>query len=90
MFAMRRILIAVFLAGAMLVGWSAAVGAGQTHREPVKGISHLVKPGETLWSIATDAYPGEDPRDGIRWIQRANDLHGGLIRPGMQVIVPAR
>lgn len=87
---MRRILIASLLAGALLVARGAAVGAGQTHREAPKGVSHQVTAGETLWSIARDAYPGEDPRDGIRRIQRANDLHSGLIRPGMRVVVPAR
>jgi hypothetical protein len=90
MFAMRRLLLAALLAGAMLVARSATVGAGQAHREPVEGISHLVMPGETLWSIARDAYPAEDPRDGIRRIQAANDVRGGLIRPGMRVILPAR
>lgn len=87
---MQRILVAAVLAIALLVARAATVGAGQTHKEPIKGFTYQVKPGETLWSIARDVYPDEDPRDGIRWIQDANDLRGGLIRPGMQVIVPAR
>lgn len=86
---MRRLLVAALLAIALLVGRAATVGAGQTHREPVKGVSHVVKPGETLWSIARQAYPGQDPRDGIRRIMRANELRGGLITPGMHVVMPS-
>ena len=87
---MHRILVAVVLAVALLVARAATVGADQTHEEPGKSFTYQVKPGQTLWSIARDVYPDEDPRDGIRRIQDANDLRGGLIRAGMQIVVPTR
>lgn len=84
---MRRMFVAFLLAGAMLVARSAAVGAGP---ERVEGVERVIQPGQTLWSISRDAYPGEDPRDGVRRIRLANRLEGGLIRAGTTIFVPSR
>jgi Tfp pilus assembly protein FimV len=52
---------------------------------PVKVVQ--VEPGDTLWSIATRAAPGEDPRDLIDEIEELNSLDGSL-PVGSSVAVP--
>jgi LysM repeat protein len=49
--------------------------------------TYVVRPGDTLWSIAASRYGG-DPREAIWRIQRRNDLDGGLLRPGERLVLP--
>jgi len=46
-----------------------------------------VESGDTLWTIASRAAPGQDPRDLIDRIEELNSLHGSL-RVGSQIAVP--
>lgn len=48
---------------------------------------YVVRPMDTLWSIATASYEG-DPREAIWRIQRRNRLDGTLLRPGEQLVLP--
>ena len=48
---------------------------------------YVVKPGDTLWSIATSHYAG-DPRDAIYRIDRSNHLRGSVIVPGQKLVLP--
>jgi len=48
---------------------------------------YVVKPHDTLWSIAAHAYGG-DPRAGIWKIEKANHLAGATIVPGEKLVVP--
>jgi predicted Zn-dependent protease len=64
----------------------AATGSGERGRPvPVRMVQ--VEAGDTLWSIATRAVPGEDPRDLIHEIEELNSLDGTL-RVGSEVAVP--
>jgi nucleoid-associated protein YgaU len=69
---------------AVLVLWGvvarASNGAG---RERV----YIVKPHDTLWTIAARTYGG-DPRAGVWRIQQANHLAGATIVPGEKLVVP--
>ena len=47
----------------------------------------VVRPGDTLWSIAARAYGG-DPRDGVWKIERRNHLSGSTLVPGQRLAVP--
>jgi hypothetical protein len=55
-------------------------GAGREH-------IHVVRPAETLWSIAAANYAG-DPRDAVWRIERRNRLHAALLRPGQRLVLP--
>ena len=55
--------------------------------EPVPVRMVQVEAGDTLWSIATRAAPGEDPRDLIDEIQELNSLEGSL-PVGTEIAVP--
>jgi nucleoid-associated protein YgaU len=74
----------VCLFGLILLVWSvvprSSEGAGRAR-------SYVVRPGDTLWSIAAARYPG-DPRDGIWRIERTNDLAGAAISPGETLVLP--
>ena len=48
---------------------------------------YIVKPHDTLWSIAARTYGG-DPREGVWKLQRANHLTGATIVPGEKLVVP--
>jgi LysM repeat protein len=69
---------------AALVLWGvvarASSGAGREH-------VYVVKPHDTLWTIAARTYGG-DPRAGIWRIQKANHLAGATIVPGEKLVVP--
>ncbi|MDQ0642134.1 LysM peptidoglycan-binding domain-containing protein [Microbacterium murale] len=48
-----------------------------------------VMPGDTLWAIAEDVAPGEDPRTVISEIEKLNALGGGSLQVGQQLAIPA-
>jgi LysM repeat protein len=50
--------------------------------------SYVVKPADTLWSIAARTYAG-DPREGIWKLQQRNGLHDATLVPGQKLILPA-
>lgn len=52
-----------------------------------KPVKYIVKPTDTLWSIATTHYAG-DPRQGIWQLQRRNHLRGTILVPGQRLVLP--
>jgi LysM repeat protein len=76
-----RITIIVLIAGF-------AVGlAARPSGSAGKPISYVVKPTDTLWSIATKHYAG-DPREGIWELQQHNHLQGTTLVPGQRLVLP--
>ncbi len=71
-------LVATFLGWSLLTRASDGAGPAQVY---------VVKPGDTLWSIAAARYAG-DPREGIWKLQRRNDLAGTTISPGERLVLP--
>ena len=75
-----RIIVIVLLA---VVAWGvfarASSGAGPER-------THVVKPGDTLWSIATARYDG-DVREAVWRIEQRNGVRG-LLRPGQRLVLP--
>jgi Tfp pilus assembly protein FimV len=75
-------------------GWAgpavAALGGAPERIEPVSSTTHLVRPGDTLWSIARDVAPGSDPRPVVDALVAANgDLDPGSLVPGRVLVIPA-
>jgi hypothetical protein len=48
----------------------------------------VVRPGQTLWSIASAAEPGADPRDVVQEIMTANAMSDTTISAGQLLWVP--
>jgi hypothetical protein len=74
----------VIVALVAVVGWAllarSSSGAGREH-------VYVVRPTDTLWSIAAARYPG-DPRDGVWKLQHRNHLTDTTILPGERLVVP--
>lgn len=67
-----------------VVAWASLArtssGAGRPER-------YVVRPADTLWSIAQAHYAG-DPREGIWKLEQANHLRDATIVPGETLLVP--
>ena len=50
--------------------------------------SYVVKPTDTLWSIAARSYAG-DVREGVWKLQKRNHLGSATLQPGQRLILPA-
>jgi LysM repeat protein len=48
---------------------------------------YVVRPGDTLWTVAERAYAG-DPREGVWKLQQRNHLASATIVPGERLVVP--
>jgi LysM repeat protein len=67
---------------ALVVGYAARGSSGAGPRQ-----IYIVKPGDTLWSIASRSYAG-DPREGVWEIQQRNHLASATISPGEKLVLP--
>jgi hypothetical protein len=66
------------------VGVGAGTGAGAVAGAGVSVV--VVAPGDTLWSIAADLVPGEDPRPLVATLIELNG--GDPLQIGQQIVVP--
>lgn len=76
-----RLVIIVVVAVLLWAVLARDTGAGPPPR------FHVVRSGETLWSIAEASYAG-DPREGVWLLQERNDLSGPTIVPGQRLQLP--
>jgi len=74
----------IVIAAAALLAWTAFAHPLAAHGPKQ---TYVVKPYDTLWSIASSHYAG-DPRDAVYRIERANDVSGGVLRPGQVLVLP--
>jgi hypothetical protein len=51
-------------------------------------LTHVVAPGETLWSLAERQAGREDPRNYIYDVEKLNGLGPGPIYPGERLLLP--
>lgn len=92
-FLRRRVLVAA-LAAVMVGPWvgplhDALSGSGAAPL-PVSRGTYLVRPGDTLWSVAERLAPGEDPRPLVDAIALANGLDARGLQAGTTLVIPAR
>jgi len=76
-----KLLILVCLAafvGALAARGSSGAGPKRTY---------VVRPGDTLWTVAERVYAG-DPREGVWKLQSRNHLAGMTINPGERLTLP--
>ena len=64
-----------------------AVRRGEAPDPPAQRVV-VVREGDTLWSIARQARPDEDPRITIEAIVRSNEVDAGALVPGQSLAVP--
>lgn len=75
-------LLIVLAAAALAVGFAArsSHGAGPER-------TYVVRPADTLWSIAERSYAG-DVREGVWRLERRNHLRDATLVPGQTLVVP--
>ncbi len=62
-------------------------GSAAAHPGPQEEVRYVVKPGDTLWAIASAHYAG-DPRAAVAKIAARNGIEGGLLVPGEKLVLP--
>lgn len=84
---MKRLPVA-FLLVAALLGVGAKTVTARQQRPAPPAWTHVVEQGETLWELARQAAPREDPRGVVERLVEANHLRGAAIRPGQRLVLP--
>jgi LysM repeat protein len=79
MFVKLLILVCVLALGVGLAAHGSS-GAGPKR-------TYIVRPGDTLWSVAQRTYAG-DPRQGVWELEQRNHLAAATIVPGEKLVVP--
>lgn len=75
-------LVAVALASAVV--WTGSVRPSEANAPPR---SYVVRPGDTLWAIASRTYAG-DPRAAVWKLREENGLATAPLRPGQRLRLP--
>jgi hypothetical protein len=88
-----RVVVVLALVIVLLVLTAIAVqapsGAANESATPATHEVIVVRPGDTLWSIAKDHAPGRDIRAVIHEIEELNGLASGRISAGQRLFLPA-
>jgi nucleoid-associated protein YgaU len=84
-FSTRRLLAAVAAFALLTVGFA----LGARGDAPARYTTLVVQPGDTLWSIATEHYPGDDVRARVQDIEDSNGLSGPTIQVGQSLKLPS-
>jgi LysM repeat protein len=70
------------------IGWGLAGGVGAS-TAPAAAVTVVVRPGDTIWSIAESHVAGGDVRDEVAQILALNRLSSPIIQPGETLVIPA-
>ena len=84
-FRVRVVLGAAVILAALATG-PRLVSAGTSDGAPLN--THIVEAGETLWKIARDNAPDEDPRSYVYELKRLNHLTSVQVFPGQSLRLP--
>jgi LysM repeat protein len=85
----RVVLLVLLLAVATAVAGLVAA-PGQAAERPTAAPTVVVRPGDTLWSIARRYEPRRDPFETIDDIRRLNGIEDFTVHPGQQLTMPSR
>jgi LysM repeat protein len=75
-----------------IFGHISASQASSAHTPAVATSVVIVQPGQTMWGLAAQVAPNDDPRDTIERIAQLNSLTGAqssTVYPGQRLVVPA-
>ena len=75
-------LLILFCVAVLAVGLAAHSSNGAGPKR-----AYVVRPGDTLWTVAERTYAG-DPREGVWQLEQLNHLATATISPGEKLLVP--
>lgn len=75
-------LLVLVVAAALFVGMAARSSHGAGPEQ-----TYVVKPADTLWSIAEHTYAG-DVREGVWKLEQRNHLRTDVLVPGQKLVLP--
>jgi Tfp pilus assembly protein FimV len=84
----RRRRLTAAAVGVLLVLALPAASRAVTDRHADPSNTYVVRPGDTLWTIAVRLSPGSDPRPVIDRIVRTNGIDAANLVPGQQLQLP--
>jgi nucleoid-associated protein YgaU len=87
----RRVVagLSIAIGLAVAVATAVVVGSGAGPALRLAGVETVVvEPGDTLWTIAVDAAPEEDPRAVVDALLEVNHLDGVALQPGQVLQLP--
>lgn len=87
----RGRLVITVVCAAIAAGVATSAGqAAIASDEPQAGGTavHVVRPGESLWTIATEVAPGADPRETVSRIMDLNGMGSAAVSAGRALVVP--
>ena len=87
----RRRLVALATAVGVVAALSGPISGtlGVGHEAAfVSSRTYVVRPGDTLWSIAASVSPDRDPREVIHDLDALNQAPVDRLRPGLVLTVP--
>jgi nucleoid-associated protein YgaU len=79
--------VAIGVVGVLSGSVANAVGVGGGDARSAR--TYVVRPGDTLWSIAKRSSPSVDPRLVVGAIASANRVDPGALVPGQELSIPA-
>jgi LysM repeat protein len=74
----------------LIVAVAAVLAAGlvaRTSHGAAPERTYVVRPADTLWSIAARTYGG-DPRERVWELEQRNHLQSATLRPGQRLVLP--
>lgn len=87
---LRALVVVVMLVVMAVAGLALARGASAADGPAPRVVvhTHVVLPGETLWGIARQVAPGEDPRNVVARIVEFNALPSVTVQAGQTLALP--
>lgn len=83
------VVLLALLAAVLALGIDAARSVASTDSSPTTQYQTvIVQPGDTLWDIARNLAPGDDPRETVQRLRDLNGLSSPVIVPGQELAVP--
>jgi len=65
-----------------------SIGRQDVEAKAVARSRYVVQPGDTLWSIAVEMAPSEDPRPLVDAISSTNAIDPTTLAPGQTIVIP--
>jgi predicted Zn-dependent protease len=86
-----RAMLVLLVAAVAFLAFSIGRVASQAGTEPTGSATRAVtvQPGQTLWQLAVQVAPQDDPRATVDRIRELNDMRTEVLQAGQRLVVPA-